>query len=420
MNKTLILSLSFLALLACDPRVFDDIEDLTYVNTHGAPENADDYAIAMVAGGGDELHAVVVAGNPPTTVRVKYNKSGSLDTVVDKIRNTVDNAANLESPVLASDPSSFGMEFGNVAIATLDDGTSALHTMRADSGEPTAPIFLSGDAPATGIAFGDSDVSVGTIDLVAVSGNELHLIQDYQSSRAIIRCALGGTGGSVFLADLGGTPGDEIIVVVDGELQVTQASIIVAANGDPEDPNDNVGCFDVDNASQGLETAPGGEASFGSKILVGHFDSDSDNKNDLLVTAPDESAVYLYLNWTVGDQTPAVKLPTPSGTKRFGHDVAVGDFDIDGRDEIVVSDPQQTIASHDLAGRTFIFSTDDSGAILNAPIVLHDARAEDKQVFGQSLTVDSAFGEDSLVVGAKAEVFTYFRTPVIDDDDFRE
>jgi hypothetical protein len=276
-------------------------------------------------------------------------------------------------------------------------------------------LDVEGGQEPKSIAFGSTDAIIaGTdgTDLATVSGGQLNLVADYQTATIVANCSLPSTvgGGKLLVADLdSNTTGDEIIVSNDEKLLVTSASRVEAADLASE------ACFpDVSSIPQ--IAAPSGSNSFGNTLAKGDFDGNS--QDDIVVAAPEANAVFVYMNWTVQNPTAAIRIPTPAGSVAFGSTLAVGDFDSDMSDELVVGDPKHKIAAHPEAGKAYIFSAMGSTSF-DLMATLHDARAEDNQNFGRSLTVAEAFGMDKLVVGAKDEIFTYFRTPLSGDVDFR-
>jgi len=420
-TSSIILSIASLSALAsCDYRVFDDLKDQTVVRSDRAPSDSPSkgFAIGLVNAGGDDDQYLITSKSPPAIFMAKIDQSGSRTAfVTNEIQGTVPLAQPLETPsVMASDLSGFGADKGNVAVGAFDGTAPALYMIKGENGEPTAPITLAGSATPSGIAFGNTDAggTVDAVDLIAAAGEDLNLVPDYQIGMFALpgSCKPGGSTGGVLVADVDAAAGDEILVAVDGEVVVTNGATLAAAIADVGQTN----CFDVTPPLATI-AAPGGEASFGTIIRKGDFDGNG--ATDLAIAAPEENTVYIFLNWTVAAQSSGSKLATPGSTSRFGTALESGDFNGDGQDEIVVSDPGLAIDGHDSAGAVYIYQADGSGAF-TVPYGLHDASAETNQVFGQSLAVTEAYGASRLVVGAKNEVFTYFQTPVNGDVDFRK
>jgi hypothetical protein len=307
-------------------------------------------------------------------------------------------ALALQAPVLRA--------FGAVCLA--------FHTrlLRGENGAATVPFHIVGAAPISGIAFGNTDASTAT-DLLALSGQSLSIVSDYQnqtSPDAAVSCSLMGTTAGLLIADVDAAEAAEVLLAVDGTIAVASASALAAAAAAEE------GCFDTVPALATID-APANEASFGTQILSGDFDGNGER--DLVVSAPAQRAVYLFMNWNTTTPSEGILVSAPTGATEFGMSLAIGDFDGDGRDELVIGDPAQRADGHARAGVVYLYTTSSSGELQTA-IELHDAQPENDQRFGQSLTVSQAFGGENLVVGAKNEVFTYFRTPVAGDDDFRK
>lgn len=415
-SSTLLAGLLGFGLASCDPRVFDDLADQAWVHSAGEPAEIDSvgFGLGLVAGGGDSLHYIVATEAPPAVVMVKFDRGGNPSTNAQQIRSTLSGAEALTGPVvMASDPGGFAASNGNVAVATFDGSDAALFMIRGENGAATPPFNLSGGAPVSGIAFGATDASAST-DLVAVVGSELNVIADYQSQSdsngAAQPCAFVGVGGGALIADVDPAAGDEVLFAVDGSIQIASAASLAAAADDDEN------CFDSTPALGSIE-APGGESSFGRLIIAADFDGN--DELDLVVTAPAQRSVYVFMNYSTQAPGAGEKLASPANATQYGISAAAGDFDGDGRDELVVGDPAQRAEEHARAGIVYLYASDASGSFATPPLELHDASPENDQRFGQSLTVTRAFGGDNLVVGARNEVFTYFRTPVSGDDDFR-
>lgn len=415
LSSTFLAALVGFSFCACDPRIFDDLADEAWVHSDKKPGGLDSigYGIGLVAGGGDAFHYIAAAAAPPAVVMVKFDRSGGRSAESEEIRKTLPSAEALTAPLaMASDPSGFSSPRGNVAVATFDGSLASLFMVRGENGRSTEPSFnLKGGTISTGVAFGATDASAA-VDLVAISGSEINVMANYQSlsdPNGGKSCSFGGTGGGVLVADLNLAAGDEVVFAVDGTIQIAAALSLIAAADASE------GCFDSVSAL-GTIAAPGGEASFGAAMLTADFDGNGEL--DLVVSAPAEKTVYVFMNYSTETPSPGQAVSAPGGAVEFGISIAAGDFDGDGRDELVVGDPGQSVSDHDQAGIAYLYTTNASGA-LQAPLELHDASPETDQRFGQSLTVSRAFGGENLVVGAKNEVFSYFRTPLSDDDDFR-
>ncbi len=413
-TRNIVLSLASLSLLAsCDHRVFDELEEDAWVHAGKEPSDSPSagYGVGLVAAGGNELQYFIASKSPPALFMAKFDESGARSPMVTAlIQGVLTTADALPTPtVMASDPANVSGAAGNVAVATIDSGTPNLFMVSGDNGEAKAPIALTGDAIASGIAFGNTDASAET-DLVAVAGQNINIVDDYQAGNTAATCDLGGTAGDVMIADVDVSPGDDILVALDGAIEVTSASSLLTAAGNLEN------CFATTPAAATI-AAPDAEASFGAILRKGDFDGNG--SVDLVVAAPAENAVYLFHNWSVQSPTAGVKIETPSGALGFGSAIAVGDFGGDGRDDLVIGAPSTDVGANPSAGSVYVYAgeADESFA---PPIVLHDATPQDDQVFGQSLAVAQAFGGARLIVGAKNEVFTYFRTPIAGDSDFRE
>ncbi|MCP4446120.1 MAG: VCBS repeat-containing protein [Myxococcales bacterium] len=419
-TPSIVLSLASLSLIAsCDPRDFNDLADSVWV--HAATEPSDSPSKGFGAGlinvGGDELSYFIASKSPPTVFLAKFDAKGSrAPLIASELRGSAILPTAEAFPaqtVMASDPLGFGASEANVAVAAFDNGAPALYMLKGETGEAGTPIALTGSVAPSGIVFGNTGTREG-VDLFAVAGTDLNLVANYQTGTSAESCSVGGTTRDILVADVDATEGNELLVVVDGEILVTTGEALASTIADTE----RTDCFTEAAPPLATITAPAGEADFGKLLRQGDFDGNG--SPDLVVGAPADNAVYVFLNWTVAAPSTGTLIDVPSGATLFGAAIAIGDFgtDTDGRDELVISDPSRDVGAHPSAGSVFIYQADASGSF-GSPIILHDATPEDKQDFGQSLTVVEASGSSILVVGADNEVFTYFRTPVDGDDDFR-
>lgn len=424
--KAILAVLSVTLLPSCILEDFDDLKDKTYVHSQGKGGiEASGFGTALIATGGTEgLNYYVVAANSPTVLHVNFDVAGNRSEIEPQL--LAGPFAGLppliDKPAVASDRSSFSNPGGaRVALGIVHDSTGKVVIMDAnyDASDTPSPriitnIPLEGGQAPTSIAFGTSNAAFAdtdTVDLMAISGQQLNLIADYQSMvTSEGNCSLQMGGGTVLLADVDpNSPGDEVIVADENRVFVASALELQTRMG--MDQNCGLG------VEIGTEVGPvTGATSFGGSLAFGNFGGMA--QPDLVVSDHESNAVYVYMDWTPAAPTEPVKLPTPEGSVAFGTAIAVGDFDGDGLDELVVGDPKKVIGAHPEAGTAYIYSGDGASGFGSA-IFLHDARADDNQNFGRSLAVAPAFGSDRLIVGAKDEVFTYFRTPLSGDADFR-
>ncbi len=419
-SKILIPLASLGLLTSCDPAVFDSLADSTWVHSGAKPGDLDSggYGTGLIgaSSGSGDLHYIITALEPAAIILAKFDKKGNRSTIVKLVRDTIASGLDpLTTPsVIASDPAGFSGARGNVAVAVFStDNGASLFMVRGENAEVTAPFNLpsTNGESITGIAFGASDASAAT-DIFAVAGNTMNVIPDYAeggTGATALHCLLSGTAAGVAVADIDVAAESEVLFSVAGSVSVATGAAILADADDSLDPNN---CFGTTPVLATI-AAPGGEASFGSTILSGDFDGNGET--DLVIAAPAENAVYVFMNWTVAAPSTGTQIATPSGAKAFGTNISIGDFNSDGNDELVISDSQHDVDGKSQAGIVYIY--DETFA---SPIELHDASPEQDQNFGQALTVAKGFGGDSLIVGANNEVFTYFRTPVSGDGDSRE
>jgi len=402
----LVAHISLIALLAasaCDWRVFDDVEDETWVITRGSPGSlaAADIGQGLSFGGsgGGGLDVVAVGEAPPGLTSLSFERGGSKgsDSLEIRADSPVEFAERYATPPeITSDPANYGSDVGNVAIGAKQGMDSYLLLVKANNMAVSHTITLPQGTLATGIAFGETDRGSST-DLVTVVGPSMTLLEDYQSAPDLVACSLDSSGRDVAIADINPAAGAEIIVGLSTRVAVFSASDITDGT-----------CGDDD----ALETvsAPAAANEFGDEIAIGDFNGNG--SVDIAISATDQNKVHVYLDWN-GTAPSEQTIDGPSGSATFGAAMVAGDLDGDGKDELAIGDPRRDAGGKASAGSVFVYANGQ----FDAPAwTAHDASAKRSQRFGKSVTI--ALFDDAdpvLVVGAKNEVFTYFRTPLYSD-----
>lgn len=428
-RSTSIVAIATLALGAgCDFRTFDDLADEAWATSVASPGelSSDNFGtgVGVLKSDGPGVIFLATGGNDDGVAELTFDAKGALTADGESLQGgaTGDNADDLAIPApIASDTVS---ATGAVAIGVgLDESTGGLVAVYRESGLFISSMF--GSAPVHALGFGavDNPDNPGVVDLVFTAGNQLMVHGNYgvaaANDRTLDACTIvRDRGYDIAVADVHtGSPESEILLAMgnsnkDGagsSVMIIAGSTVAAANDDTQDQS----CIAGARTALGELAAPGGEADFGNALVVADFDGNG--TPDIAVGAPAGNKVYVYLNVDLAGGAPAapVEINGPADSGNFGLAVAAGDFDGDGSDELVVGDPQAQVDGVNNAGRAYLIPSANN---FGTKHVLGDSEPEADQNFGRSLEV-GAFGSGgaTLAVGARKEVFVYFRTHVSDD-----
>jgi hypothetical protein len=270
---------------------------------------------------------------------------------------------------------------------------------------------LSQDIPVT------SDGS--DVDVVLAREEQLFLIDDYPGSATRVPdgdawgavCDHGGDNtNGLIVADIDATsPGDEIIAAIKSN---TAGGSILILNGITMSQASSL-TSTVQPCGDGV-TGDGKlvqfstvemEADLGTALVTGDFDGDG--VLDLAASAPSVNRVYVWLG---PDMTTPIIIQGEQEATMMGTAMAAGNIDDDAGDELVVGSPVANIEGVANAGAAYVY--DFAAGAFTLSLRLHDASPEDEQRFGGAVAVAPfGLGDDNvIVVGAKGEVFTYFKT----------
>lgn len=164
----------------------------------------------------------------------------------------------------------------------------------------------------------------------------------------------------------------------------------------------------------GTTSPAGAKPQFGHTFVTGDFDGDG--KLDLLVGAPPQQA-YVYLNWSdqalgTAPPNPIPILPPTPGVD-FGFSVAALDVDGMTGDEALIGDPRALVGGKANAGHVLVFRYNASTHTMEQINELADLSPEQDAGFGytvNALPFTTSSGSSRVVlVGAANEVFVYFR-----------
>jgi hypothetical protein len=224
-----------------------------------------------------------------------------------------------------------------------------------------------------------------------------------------------------------GAPGEDVVTVVD-------AGAVYIAYGSPEGLRTVGNQILHQNVSFVMDTCETGDG-FGSALAVGDFNAD--NKDDLAIGVPFEpngganadaggvSIVYgsaTGLNASVIDdgfyQQGLLGMPGTVGpTDRFGHALAVGDFNLDGYDDLAVGEPGDVVSGESGAGSVTMIYGSGFGLVSIGGLptqlfsqasagIVDSPQASD--AFGHALAVGDFDNDnyDDLAIGVPNEDFT--------------
>ncbi|HVZ71185.1 MAG TPA: FG-GAP repeat protein [Polyangia bacterium] len=215
------------------------------------------------------------------------------------------------------------------------------------------------DSPATQERFG-LGVAAGALagdtppDYVVLSGGQLSVYIDGDPTKAVIApdppatCPLELSTGI-----LGNDRANRAVLVAPLAAPVAGAGTQQIVVGTPSDTDQGaVSVFGVDpttGVATCLFTYRHTEPRFGHALAIGDFDHDG--VSDLLVGAP-PSAAYWIRGPLAADSpiAPAALGAVPAGTQELGFSVAALDLDGDLHDEALVADPSAVLAGNALAG----------------------------------------------------------------------
>lgn len=413
-----------LAASACDPSAFEDRRDRSWSDSRGAPAamTAADYGVAVTTVDREQPGAtIVVAGAAPAGLAtLSYDEDGTLD---EHGLDLVGVALGLE-PTLAGASGPIPGGDGVFAISSAS-GEIVLYDARTGALGPLARQVVASEVCGvelaelgSAMAFGVTDVgTLEVYDLVALAGTELVVFPDLglDEEPTCVHCTLTNPamqpapGMDVDFSDVDLDPSDEEIVVsVAGwsagaaSVVALEASMVAAATGGP--------CFETPPALGGIV---GGEQEpdFGGQVAVG--DADGTGIPEIALAAPSTHLVYVVANaGGTGDSPQLHTIVAPAGSAGFPAALVFGDFDRDGLEELAVGDPSASPEGVEGAGQVVLFALRDG--LFEATATVYDSAPVPGQAFGRSLAVaEFVVGPDRvdlLVVGARDEVFTYFRT----------
>lgn len=421
----IVVLLGGLGAAACNLSAFDDRRRSAWSDSSGRPSpvTSSDYGTVITTVDREQPGAtIVVAGNdPPSISTVSYDDRGARTARGADLLDVAGGIAlaGALDPIVGGD--------GVVAIAGSGaSGEILFYDARSGVTGPAPRGRLAAGAcgalagPGQAMVFGLTGAGVAEEpDLIVLAGTELLVLPDVDvdSPGDCWRCTLTDaavepvSGLQVAVTDAGGPDGEEIVVLVDRSSTAPAALLLLAAptvlDGGPCVPLGAPTPLDRDE-----RLAP----------VMGVGDVDGDQAPDVALVASTLDRAYVVRDLDASGASGGTQLIVPpAGSVQFGTALAFGDFDGDDAEELAIGDPAASSAADPGVdgGRVTVYRFDtEDGLVPEA--TLYDGQPEPGQAFGRVLGVAEfvagGIKRDLLIVGARGEVFTYFRLlDAIDD-----
>ena len=390
-----------------NPFEFDDIKKTTPLVKTGGPDGSMRFGSKIAAstgfatGEGSTFFTWARTGtdtNPEgRMVQADITASGSVSTTdADLNGQGDDQGARMAGTVAADTPSAV------VVVQTAPGGTPQWQ-LRGFSASDQGPIGGSISAPVTEAIIG---VGANGPDVVGITNGTIIMISgflDGSPDEDVCDLPANVTGRDIILADVDGTAGPEVAVVVDdngqGKLLIFAPSQFGASNcPTPAMANTEIMLDDVTNA----------------RVAVGEFNGAS--TPDVAIAGG--TTVRVIFDAT--DSADVVDLPVPD-SPQAPLELAVGPLNptTPDNDVLVVGSRGTTVDDKANAGAVYLFEFDTGTEFQEAARMIAPSPVEN-QDFGVGVAVGEFNGAGLLLIGSEDELFTAFRHPINTTDDPRE
>ena len=375
---------------ACKWTDFDDLEGTTWVRSTEDPEvGSTDYAVAIagVSTGTSGGTLAVISDDTANYSLIDYSAKG--DASVNKAQAVKLGAQQIgaiaEEPVFVTDPA------GRIALVerSIAGGNFAVYI-----GSPTAPSgleFASASQPAP-TPDAATFVPTGTgQDLVFAAGSTLYTVPS-AGGTPIACTGTDNNNNPLQVAALGHDGTNLWVWSKSGSLFSYPIAALSPCNGGSL-PAPGASAF---TPTGGFMPAPGARMHIAGDfaILTGH--PSSTRSGSVFV-------VQLSNTTQVGSTITVEGLRTSTLAT------------LAGETYLVLGVPDRAVGGV-ASGEVDLHAFDSTNGTLDATpaLSLHDADPESGQLFGRALTTMSFNGNPILVVGAKSEIFAYYRTALYD------